>query len=77
MSDRIKGQEFSIPKLLVGDDQPDSDMKALTDDSKCSLAIARLAPQDYHRFHSPVDGVVASIKDIHGEYIALILDWPS
>jgi len=30
------------------------------------LAIARLAPQDYHRFHSPVEGEVIAIKDIKG-----------
>lgn len=31
-----------------------------------SLAIFRLAPQDYHRFHWPVSGTVASITDIPG-----------
>lgn len=28
----------------------------------------RLAPQDYHRFHSPVTATVRSIKHIPGEY---------
>lgn len=34
-----------------------------------SIAIHRLAPADYHRFHSPVDGVIVSApKVIKGEY---------
>ena len=28
----------------------------------------RLAPQDYHRFHSPVSATIRSIKHIPGEY---------
>jgi len=28
----------------------------------------RLAPQDYHRFHSPVDGIVEKVKEIPGTY---------
>lgn len=31
-----------------------------------SVAIFRLAPQDYHRVHAPVDGVVTHIEDIVG-----------
>jgi phosphatidylserine decarboxylase len=30
------------------------------------IAIFRLAPQDYHRFHSPVDGIAGTTKDITG-----------
>jgi len=33
-----------------------------------SIAIARLAPQDYHRWHSPATGKVQSIADIPGTY---------
>ena len=33
-----------------------------------ALCIFRLAPQDYHRFHSPVDGVVGPMTYIAGEY---------
>jgi phosphatidylserine decarboxylase len=32
-----------------------------------SLAIFRLAPQDYHRFHIPVDGIVGPTTRIEGE----------
>lgn len=30
------------------------------------MAIFRLAPQDYHRFHSPIDGTIVSITDVAG-----------
>ena len=33
-----------------------------------ALGIFRLAPQDYHRFHIPVDGVLDKPKTISGEY---------
>ncbi|KAI5450377.1 hypothetical protein NCC49_003159 [Naganishia albida] len=59
----IKGREFSIPELLGHDERFD----ALQKDEGCMLCIARLAPQDYHRFHSPVEGEVEYVKDIDGE----------
>jgi phosphatidylserine decarboxylase len=33
-----------------------------------TLGIFRLAPQDYHRFHVPVDGVLGEPKLIEGQY---------
>lgn len=30
------------------------------------MVIARLAPQDYHRFHSPVSGVVTQLVPFAG-----------
>lgn len=33
-----------------------------------SLAIFRLAPADYHRYHSPVSAVVGPTKKIEGDY---------
>ena len=30
------------------------------------IGIFRLAPQDYHRFHSPLDAIVGDKKDITG-----------
>lgn len=32
------------------------------------INIARLAPQDYHRWHSPTSGTIESITDIPGTY---------
>ncbi|KYR01334.1 Phosphatidylserine decarboxylase proenzyme 2 precursor [Tieghemostelium lacteum] len=60
----IKGKNFTVESLL-GDKQLASQY---TDGS---LVIARLAPQDYHRFHIPVDGVIGSSKPIDGEYFTV------
>ena len=57
----IKGHGFSIASLL-GDEE-----LAFRFDGG-SIVIARLAPQDYHRWHSPVSGTVEAIKDIPGSY---------
>ena len=57
----IKGFGFTIPKLLG-----DEELARQFDGG--SIVIARLAPQDYHRWHSPVSGTVESIKDIPGAY---------
>ena len=59
----IKGREFSMERLLG---------KAYPEDAKRykggALGIFRLAPQDYHRFHIPVDGIMDKPKLIEGEY---------
>ncbi|KUJ17994.1 uncharacterized protein LY89DRAFT_34639 [Mollisia scopiformis] len=59
----VKGREFSIGRLLG---------KAYPEDAERyrngALGIFRLAPQDYHRFHIPVDGVMGTPKTIEGEY---------
>jgi phosphatidylserine decarboxylase len=60
----IKGREFSIKRLL-GDAYPE-DVKRYENGG--ALGIFRLAPQDYHRFHIPVDGVMGKPKLIAGEY---------
>jgi len=59
----VKGREFSIERLL-GNAYPE-DAKRYTNGA---LGIFRLAPQDYHRFHIPVDGVMGTPKLIEGEY---------
>jgi phosphatidylserine decarboxylase len=62
----IKGREFTISRLLGDAYKKEAD--------RCihgSLAIFRLAPQDYHRFHSPVDGVIGHMTQIFGEYYAV------
>lgn len=59
----VKGRGFSIQRLL-GDTYPE-DAKRYTNGA---LGIFRLAPQDYHRFHVPVDGVMDKPKTIEGEY---------
>ncbi|KAJ8119341.1 hypothetical protein ONZ43_g3689 [Nemania bipapillata] len=59
----VKGREFSIKRLL-GDAYPEDASRY----ENGSLGIFRLAPQDYHRFHIPVDGILAKPKLIEGEY---------
>lgn len=59
----VKGREFSVQRLL-GNAYP-QDAKRYTNGA---LGIFRLAPQDYHRFHIPVDGTLDKPKLIDGEY---------
>jgi phosphatidylserine decarboxylase len=59
----VKGREFSIERLL-GNAYPE-DAKRYKNGA---LGIFRLAPQDYHRFHIPVDGVMGKPIPIEGEY---------
>jgi phosphatidylserine decarboxylase len=60
----IKGKHFNIPSLL---NVPADSEKALAFNGS-SLAIFRLAPADYHRFHSPIDGEVGEVVHIPGQY---------
>ncbi|KAF8322599.1 hypothetical protein DL93DRAFT_2071450 [Clavulina sp. PMI_390] len=59
----IKGREFTLPKLLG----PQYAHEAPNYEGG-SLVIFRLAPQDYHRYHSPVDGKIGTMTYISGEY---------
>ncbi|KAH9941437.1 phosphatidylserine decarboxylase-domain-containing protein [Amylocystis lapponica] len=60
----IKGNLFTVPELLHV--PPDSE-RAKTFEG-ASMACFRLAPADYHRFHSPIDATLGEIVDIPGEY---------
>ncbi|KAI8074422.1 phosphatidylserine decarboxylase-domain-containing protein [Gongronella butleri] len=57
----IKGKNFTLSNLLRDNDLA----KELAGGS---IAIFRLAPQDYHRFHIPCQGTLESINDIDGTY---------
>nr|POE49218.1 phosphatidylserine decarboxylase proenzyme 3 [Quercus suber] len=59
----VKGREFSVERLL-GEAFPEDAQRY----QNGALGIFRLAPQDYHRFHIPVDGVMGEPKLIDGEY---------
>lgn len=59
----VKGREFSVERLL-GNAYPE-DAKRFNNGA---LGVFRLAPQDYHRFHIPVDGIMGEPKAIDGEY---------
>ena len=60
----IKGREFSIGRLL-GNGTP-STLERYQNGG--SVAIFRLAPQDYHRFHCPADATVGKFTWIEGQY---------
>ena len=57
----VKGQLWSAPRLLR---EPASF-------AAYAVGIFRLRPADYHRFHAPVAGVVASLKHIRGGYLSV------
>ncbi|CAG8574107.1 2992_t:CDS:10 [Ambispora leptoticha] len=57
----IKGQNFSLERLLENQDAAEQFHGG-------SLGIFRLAPQDYHRFHFPVDGLLGEPLHIKGAY---------
>lgn len=57
----IKGRHFTIENLIK-----DCSMSKKWADG--AVASFRLCPQDYHRFHSPVTGIVTWWKRIPGEY---------
>jgi phosphatidylserine decarboxylase len=58
----VKDHTFTVGTLLED--------KALSDQigAEPSIAIFRLAPADYHRWHSPVDAVLGPTKHLPGQY---------
>jgi len=57
----IKGLDFSIATLAM-------DMKLGEQFADGRIASFRLSPQDYHRYHSPVSGVVKLFRSLPGDY---------
>ncbi|EJD03311.1 uncharacterized protein FOMMEDRAFT_20446 [Fomitiporia mediterranea MF3/22] len=74
----IKGDEFSLSALLHGPSTshthkdnpcPDPNPEYTIPAAGASIAAFRLAPQDYHRFHSPISGeIVHGPVEIPGTY---------
>ncbi|KAG0047502.1 hypothetical protein BGZ83_007451 [Gryganskiella cystojenkinii] len=61
----VKGKSFSVQQLVR-----DKDLAAEFDGG--SIGLFRLAPQDYHRFHSPVQGAIAKTPvKIDGTYFTV------
>lgn len=57
----IKGTNFSITNLVM-------DTKLGAKFANGAVASFRLSPQDYHRYHSPVTGLVKEFKSLPGDY---------
>jgi len=64
----IKGEHFTLSNLFGGWDKS-GDMAKLF--AGGSLVIARLAPQDYHRWHFPVTGSPLKRFPIDGAYMTV------
>lgn len=60
----IKGEKFNIKKYL-------NDEEIYKEYENGAMAIIRLAPVDYHRFHFPVDGIAGNNKKIAGDYLSV------
>ena len=60
----IKGKTFSLSSLLV-------DPGLVRQWPDCSLAIARLAPDDYHRFHLPLSCTIGESRVYSGGYASV------
>ena len=57
----IKGRNFTLAKLFNGNFNG-LEKTGLYNPKECSVGIFRLAPQDYHSFHSPMSGKIGPIK---------------
>lgn len=60
----IKGKNFTIKNLLNNESIYDKFLNG-------SIMICRLAPDDYHRFHFPVDCVYMGGYKLNGEYYSV------
>lgn len=57
----VKGKNFSLANLVMNNDVSD-------DFRHAAIASFRLSPQDYHRYHSPVEGEVKTYQSLPGDY---------
>ena len=60
----VKGREFTLSEFL-------NDKKLAKKYANASMFILRLAPNDYHRFHFPYDGVPTETTTIKGSYFSV------
>ncbi|KAF5316494.1 hypothetical protein D9619_006360 [Psilocybe cf. subviscida] len=60
----VKGENFNIPNLL----NLPADSPKVAPFQNASIAIFRLAPADYHRFHSPIDCEIGDIEHVPGHF---------
>ena len=71
----IKGKKFTLTSLLFDNishnDLLKADVLSSHFDENSSTANFRLAPMDYHHFHSPVSGNIKYIYHIQGQYFTV------
>jgi phosphatidylserine decarboxylase len=60
----IKGSEFTLKRFLQNDELVDKFKDG-------AMAIIRLGPADYHRFHFPVSGKISTTTKISGHYYSV------
>jgi len=60
----VKGKEFTLRRFIKDDDTADKYRDS-------SMVILRLAPNDYHRYHFPYDGIPSKSERINGIYYSV------
>lgn len=60
----IKGVKFTLDNFL-------NNINLANNYRNASMLILRLAPNDYHRFHFPCDGIPSKTKKIKGNYLSV------
>jgi phosphatidylserine decarboxylase len=60
----VKGRSFTLNEFLKSADLAEKYAHS-------TMLILRLAPNDYHRFHFPLDGVPSEIQKIKGNYYSV------
>lgn len=60
----VKGTEFTLKQFLKND-------LLLEKYKNASMAILRLAPNDYHRYHFPYSGTASKSEEIQGRYYSV------
>ena len=60
----VKGREFTLREFLGNDTLAEQHKNS-------SLIILRLAPNDYHRYHFPFNGIPSEMTKIKGDYFSV------
>ena len=60
----VKGREFTLKEFLGNDTLAEQHKNS-------SLIILRLAPNDYHRYHFPFNGIPSEMTKIKGDYFSV------
>lgn len=60
----VKGRQFTLKEFL-------GDTTLAEKYQHAAMFILRLAPNDYHRFHFPYDGVPTQLTKIKGDYLSV------